>query len=265
MTPPASAGAVRSGAHAAPGRIVGPSPRPRRISGPVRAPARNTPRTAAPGLPGQQGLARAALDAFETLSSHRLLDRLIRSRIWIGLVAFALIGIVTLQLGMLKLNSGIGRSLEREQSLQRQNSTLSIEDSELAAGDRVETQAKKLGMSLVPEKSLLFLGANPHGDVEHALKALQTPVAAVAPESAPSTTATSGEEGEASAGSSEEPSSGAGTTTESSTETQAPSEETAAAGQGEATQSASSQETQGSAAPVEEGSADGGTQAAPAG
>ena len=68
---------------------------------------------------------------------------------WIGIVAFALIGIVTLQLGLLKLNSGIGRALEREGSLQRENATLSVENSELATGARVESQAAQLGMQLV--------------------------------------------------------------------------------------------------------------------
>ncbi len=61
---------------------------------------------------------------------------LIRGRAWIGLVAFALIGIVTLQLGLLQLNSGIGRALEREARLQRENAALSIENSELASGEQ---------------------------------------------------------------------------------------------------------------------------------
>ena len=83
-------------------------------------------------------------------ATHRLLDRLIRGRLWIGLVAFALIGIVTLQLVLLKLNAGIGRALEREALLQRENAALSIENSELAAGEQVESQAEHAGMELVP-------------------------------------------------------------------------------------------------------------------
>ncbi|HEY1451031.1 MAG TPA: hypothetical protein VGF47_08760 [Solirubrobacteraceae bacterium] len=103
------------------------------------------------------------LSTLEGLAQHRLLDRLIRGRAWIGLVAFALIGIVTLQLGLLKLNGGIGRALEHEAVLQRENATLSIENSELSAGARVQTGAAKLGMASVPVGAVRFLSASGHG------------------------------------------------------------------------------------------------------
>jgi hypothetical protein len=112
------------------------------------------------------------LSALESLAQHRLLDRLIRGRVWIGLVAFALIGIVTLQLGLLKLNGGIGRALEHEALLQRENATLSIENSELAAGTRVESRAAHLGMSFASVGALRFLSAGGHGEVGKAAAAL---------------------------------------------------------------------------------------------
>jgi cell division protein FtsL len=108
----------------------------------------------------------------ETLSSHRLLDRLIRGRLWIGIVAFALLGIVTLQLGLLKLNSGIGRALEAESHLQRENAALSIENSELAGGSRVESQAVGLGMRLTGVGGLQFHDSHARVDVPHAASAL---------------------------------------------------------------------------------------------
>jgi cell division protein FtsL len=120
------------------------------------------------------------LSALESLAQHRLLDRLIRGRVWIGLVAFALIGIVTLQLGLLKLNGGIGRALEHEALLQRENAALSIENSELAAGTRVEQGAAKLGMAFVPAGALRFLGASGHGDVGKAAAALASATQAAA-------------------------------------------------------------------------------------
>ncbi|HEY2719208.1 MAG TPA: hypothetical protein VGI52_06215 [Solirubrobacteraceae bacterium] len=112
------------------------------------------------------------LSTLEGLAQHRLLDRLIRGRAWIGLVAFALIGIVTLQLGLLKLNGGIGRALEHEAVLQRENATLSIENSELSAGARVQTGAAKLGMASVPVGAVRFLSAGGHGTVGKAAAAL---------------------------------------------------------------------------------------------
>jgi cell division protein FtsL len=110
--------------------------------------------------------------ALETIANHRLLDRLLRGRAWIGLVAFALIGIVTMQLGLLKLSGGIGRAIEREALLQRENAALSIENSELAAGDRVQSLATRLGMELVPAGALRFLTANPRTDLARGAAAL---------------------------------------------------------------------------------------------
>jgi cell division protein FtsL len=144
------------------------------------------------------------LSALESLAQHRLLDRLIRGRVWIGLVAFALIGIVTLQLGLLKLNGGIGRALEHEALLQRENAALSIENSELAAGTRVEQNAAKLGMAFVPAGSLRFLSASGHGDVGKAAAALASAAHAAAEAreaSAAEAASSSAEAGEAEASS----------------------------------------------------------------
>lgn len=197
MTPPAAASSVQRGAKLAP-----PRPRPRRVSGPVRPTGR--PRQALRSTPtgAQDGLVLGLLGAVETLSTHRLLDRLIRGRVWIGLLAFALIGIVTLQLGLLKLNSGIGRAIERSAKLQTENAALSIENSELASGDRVESEAARLGMRLVSIDGLHFLSSHARSDVAHAAAALREPVRPTSSETTEATTpaATSEAPAEASAG-----------------------------------------------------------------
>lgn len=171
MTPPAAAAAPAVRPRRA------PAPRgPRRVSGPARPtrptvaprPARSRTRTR------EGGLALGFVSALEALAQHRLLDRLIRGRAWIFVVAFALIGIVALQLGLLKLNGGIGRALEREGLLQRQNAALSIENSELAAGERVEARAGKLGMTFVPAGSMRFLSAGSHAEAAKAAGALNS-------------------------------------------------------------------------------------------
>ena len=200
MTPPPAAAAsavARRAPRAAPPR---PPSRPRRVSGPARA-----PRVAAGRAPlAQRGLAVGALAAVRGLSRRRLLDRLISGRAWIALVAFALIGIVTLQLGLLELNANVGRALEREAALQRENATLAIENSELAAGGRVESQASKLGMGLVPLASLRFLKVDPGVDADRAAAALSAPVkASVAPAEAQAGAqgdTPAGEQGDAPAG-----------------------------------------------------------------
>jgi len=105
-----------------------------------------------------------------------LVDRLVRGRLAIALVAFALIGIVTIQLGQLKLSGEIGRALGQAQVLQRESATLGIENSELAAGNRIESRAAALGMELVPSGALRFLAADAHSDPARALSALSSPI-----------------------------------------------------------------------------------------
>jgi cell division protein FtsL len=105
-----------------------------------------------------------------------LVDRLVRGRVAIALVAFALIGIVTIQLGLLKLNGDIGRALGQASVLQRENAQLGIENSELAAGNRVESSATALGMELVPTGALRFLAADPRRDPDRAVAALSSSI-----------------------------------------------------------------------------------------
>jgi cell division protein FtsL len=175
VTPPAAAAVapnVHRGRTAVPPRPSVAPRRPRRVSGPARQPARPLERS----VESERGLALGLLAGLNSLSRSPSLDRLIRGRTWIALIAFALIGIVTLQLLVLKLNANIGRALVREGQLQRENAALSIESSELAAGERVEAQAAHLGMQLVPEGALRFLSNDPHADIARAASALRAPV-----------------------------------------------------------------------------------------
>jgi hypothetical protein len=148
------------------------------------------------------------------LSSHRLLDRLIRGRMWICIIAFALIGIVTLQLGLLKLNSGIGRALEREAGLQRANAALSIEDSELASGTRVESEAERLGLRVSGVSSLHFLSSHPRGDAARAAAVLRKPLTPASEPPGGSETASTPSEEATSSAAGEPASSGGGTSTQ---------------------------------------------------
>jgi cell division protein FtsL len=175
MTPPAAAAApaVRPRGPLPPGRQRTAPARPRRISGPARPRRPVGPAARPSSQPG--GIALGLIAALERVSRHRLLDRLARGRTSIALVAFALIGIVTLQLGLLKLNSSIGRTLARESVLQRENATLGIENSELASGDRIDSRATQLGMTLVPVGAVRFLSVRPRTDAARAAAALQAP------------------------------------------------------------------------------------------
>jgi cell division protein FtsL len=286
MTPPAAAAPAVRARTAVPARPLRSAPRPRRVSGPATRKPASVPREVA----AEGGVVLGALGVVGRISSHRLLDRLIRGRTWIAFVAFALIGIVTLQLGLLKLNAGIGRSLERSAQLQRENASLSIENSELAAGNRVEATAAHLGMQLVPAGSLRFLRVGSGVDVAKAAAALAAPAhsstasseqaasSSSSPSSTPTTSTTSSESsastepattGEQGAGEAASPSSSA-TSTPSPSAAATPAaptgESTAASGQPAAAGATSAPSTTPpSTAGAPEATPAGGTQAAPGG
>ena len=161
--PPATAAATSRERH---GARRGPAPRvPRRVSGHARPRVVATggavalPRGGpgrAPGLP----LARRALRRLAALPDHPLLDRLLTGRAWIGVLAFALIGIVFMQVSLLKLNAGIGRSVERAALLDRENADLRDVVSKLGSDDRLQTEAARMGLVVPPAGSVTFLGRN---------------------------------------------------------------------------------------------------------
>jgi hypothetical protein len=197
--------------------------------------------------PLERGLVLGLLEAVGSLTSHGAIDRLIRGRVWIAVIAFALIGIVTLQLLVLQLNANIGRSLVREAQLQRSNAAASIEDSELSGGERVESKAARLGMQLVPAGALRFLTSYPPADIARAAAALNTPVHAT---------------GSSSSGSSSTTGSGeAGASTESSSTAASSASSAAATGSGEQAPG-SAQSASAEPAPTSEATAPSSTQAA---
>lgn len=161
MTPPAGAAARH-----APAIRRGPAPRgPRRVSGPTRPPTR--PHAAAGGAaalprPGiEPGLGLRALRRVAALPEGRLgivLDRLLTGRAWIALVAAALIGIVFVQVSLLRLNAGIGRAVEKVAALDRTNAALRDLDSRLDSSQRIQAFAAAHGLTLPPAGEITYLG-----------------------------------------------------------------------------------------------------------
>jgi cell division protein FtsL len=155
---PANAAAAAVAAVPAPGialprrRPAGPSVQPR------RRPARKTTRGSAQVA---SGVALRTVAAVQHIAGSSALDRLIRGRAWIGLLAFALIGIVTMQLLVLQLNTGVGRTLVRMAALQRQNAQLGIEDSTFSAESRVAPLAVAGGMTLALPGTVHFVASSP--------------------------------------------------------------------------------------------------------
>jgi cell division protein FtsL len=163
----------RGTGHRAPVRRPSAPRNPRRVSGPAR-PTR--PRS------GDQPVVRAPLGArsaafIRGLPDHALLDRIIRGRYWIPLLGVLLVGIVAMQVEVLKLNAGIGRALEQSTSLQNRNEQLQAAVARGADDQRIESMAAHMGMVMPQPAAIRFLQRHPAADVEKAISNIHVPSA----------------------------------------------------------------------------------------
>src|SRR4051794_35156195 len=150
---PRPAGTSRSKAQAAAAprrarRTSGPARPHRRVSGPVAAaaPARTVPVPSLPRLPklrpipGLAGLGGRALEVGRGLPDSSFLNRLIRSRTWIGVLGFLLIGLVALNVALLKLNNTAGREASVASALRIQNAELRGRVARLSTTERIQEE-----------------------------------------------------------------------------------------------------------------------------
>jgi hypothetical protein len=153
--------------HAAARTRTRPAPRHhRRVSGPLRP------------LPAGAPVRRGRTGAFErirALPEHRVLDRLLRGRVWIWLVGLLLGGIVAMQVSLLKLNAGISRAVTTTATLERQNADLEADIARLSSGERVRATALADGMVMPPAGSVDFLRARPERDPRVAARLMVPP------------------------------------------------------------------------------------------
>jgi cell division protein FtsB len=108
------------------------------------------------------GAATIAVRVGETamaVSASRTMDRLVRSRAWIMIIGFALIGIVAMQVSMLKLNAGIARAADTVGTLQRSNQSLKSQISTLSSGDRIQALAAQRGFIMPQPADVTYLDA----------------------------------------------------------------------------------------------------------
>jgi hypothetical protein len=151
---------------------------PRRVSGPVARRAVALPGGAA-ALPRARTGTTGLFARVRALPDHRLVDRLLRSRLWIWALGALLGGIVTMQVSLLKLNSGISRAVETTTTLERQNATLEASIARLSSPDRIESGAATLGMVMPPAGDVGYLRAGPE-DAGEAVRKMQPPSEAAA-------------------------------------------------------------------------------------
>ena len=161
---PAASAAER---HAARARTrTAPAPRlPRRVSGPtVRPRAVPAPRPVT-----------GVFERIKGLPDHRVIDRLLRGRVWICFVGVALMGIVAMQVSLLKLNSGISRAVETAATLERQNSGMEASIARLASGERIRAGADKRGMVTPAAGDVHYLRVRPGRDARRAARRMRAP------------------------------------------------------------------------------------------
>jgi cytoskeletal protein RodZ len=115
------------------------------VSGPSR-PARGTRGSAGGAVAAAPPLGLRLARAGGRVVDARFLDRLLRGRTWIALLALGLMGIVFIQVSMLRLNAGISRAITSAETLHRQNSTLRADISKLDSSERIGDAAKSFGM-----------------------------------------------------------------------------------------------------------------------
>jgi hypothetical protein len=138
----------------------------RRVSGPLRG------RAAAALRPAPAPLGPRLVAFASALPDRSLVDRLVRGRWWIAVVGTLLIGLVAMQVSLLKLNAGIGRAVERSAALERANGELRAQVSRLQSGEGIQERAAALGMVMPPPGQISYLRAQGPRDAAAAALAL---------------------------------------------------------------------------------------------
>jgi hypothetical protein len=156
------------------------------MSGPMRPAAATPGGSVALPRPGQAPAFPARIGrAVRALPDHKLVTRLLTGRVWIPLIAVLLFGIVTMQIHLLKLNTGISRAVETSARLERENAAMRASIGRLSSGERQRAVALKNGLVDPAAGSARFLKVR-SGDAALAAKRIQKP-GQTTPASAPTT------------------------------------------------------------------------------
>jgi hypothetical protein len=166
---PQTAARTRHGVRPRRPRPATSRPAARRVSGPLRP---------APAHAGAGAVRRGTTGVFErirALPETRLIDGLLRGRVWIWLIGVLLGGIVAMQVSLLKLNAGISRAVTTTATIERQNADLEADIARLSSGDRVRETALGEGMVTPPPGGVEFLRSRGERDATAAARRMQPP------------------------------------------------------------------------------------------
>jgi len=149
----------------------------RRVSGPARpvraaraATAPSIPRRLPAPSPALGPIAQRAMGAARTLRDSHAVDRLVRGRVWIGLLCVLLIALVGLNVSLLKLNSAAGRNAEWARKLRVENADLRARTSRLHSAAHIQAEGAKLGLVMPAAADVHYLTSDPARDARRAAK-----------------------------------------------------------------------------------------------
>jgi cell division protein FtsL len=152
---------------AIPRRVSGPAPRP--VAARVAVPA--GPARTIPARPVRRGLIQRVMG----MPDHPLVDRLLRGRMWICMIAVCLGGIVAMQVSLLKLNTGISRAVQTSATLERQNAGLASGIARLSSQERIRTAAIAQGMHAPEAGDIAHVQVRGPQDGRRAVKRMSEP------------------------------------------------------------------------------------------
>jgi hypothetical protein len=142
----------------------------RRVSGPIPRP-RPVPAGAPPLRRGSTGV----FERIRALPETRLVDGLLRGRVWIWLIGILLGGIVAMQVSLLKLNAGISNAVTTTSTLERQNADIEAEIARLSSIERVRGAATADDMVTPAPGAVSFLRVRPDRDTMLAARRMEPP------------------------------------------------------------------------------------------
>ncbi|SEH15361.1 hypothetical protein [Thermoleophilum album] len=152
------------------------APARRPLREPTVAPAPRRPRTRPQQVPRRRRVrARTTARARRSRGSAAaaaLIDRLLRARLWIWLVAALLVGIVFLNVDLLQLNRRLAAISERRGQVEADNARLRRELARLEAADRIQQLAQRQGFVLPAPDAVRYLHPQSSSDVRIAAQRL---------------------------------------------------------------------------------------------
>ena len=101
------------------------------------------------------------MGAICTVRDSHVVDRLVRGQGWIALLGVLLIGLVGLNVSLLKLNAHNGRTAEIARDLRIQNAKLRGSVSRLGSSDRLQEAARNMGLVMPTPQMVNYLTRAP--------------------------------------------------------------------------------------------------------